>query len=234
MGRRMYKNYHQLILSSAVASLGILLSSCTDPKPSDQLATASPTAGPIAKTFGTKALELRKCQDIIDELSAINKKTAKFETPSHEFSLLITEIDPRDLKDKVKKIKAGTTTDAFESGKSKPSKWDFDAEIGKPTSTPTTISYQTAKISVTLKPKAGHNFRFVSAPDTIRAGDDFGYSMFCDLVVIGTTASFTAFYAPNVGSDFGSFNIGVVIVDKDTLNPREMKVFLDPEVKNDG
>ena len=230
----MHKKDRQFILSSIVASLGILLSSCNESKPSGPAAATPTTAGPIAKTLGTKALELRKCQDIIDELSTLNNKTAIFEPPSHQFSLLITEIDPRDLKDKFKKTKGGTTTDAAESGKTKPSKWDFDAEIGKPTSTATTISYQTAKISVTLKPKAGHDFRFVDKPDTIRAGDDFGYNMFCDLAVSGTTASFTAFYAPNVGSDFGSFNIGVVIVDKDTGRPREMKVFLDPEVKNDG
>ena len=225
----MDNNLRHPMLIGTSAALAIAMSSCSkpaEPGPPPTVNAATATAVGLGPHF----IELRTCAKVETDLSTPTR-TAVLAPAGHEFELEITGLDIRDLKDKVKKKEQGSVSDPLPTGKPKPSRWDFDTEVGQPTVNGNIVTYRTAAIKLTLKPKAGHVFNFVAPPNAIRAGDLAGWAMFCDPVVAGNIATFRVFYVPG-GTAYGSFNVGVVIEDKS--GQHEMTVFLDPEVKNDG
>ena len=236
------RNLQRRILVAAVATVPFLLSSCQPASNADQ--SANPAPAPPKSTLGPESHKLLSCTDLLKIINQNPTLTPDYLPVVNNFELTINDVNPRDLKDKVRKQKNGAATnpwtDANATGKLIPTKWDFDAELGSPVVTGNRIIYQSALVTINLKKNA--KMKFVASPDTIRAGDAAGQAMFCGLSSNQDIASFYIIYDPNSKDadnkkiNEGSFNIGVIVTDNSSTSAKqfEMPLYFDPEVKNDG
>lgn len=237
-------NYLTKTISIALAAA--TLSSCEKPANKAETSTAARKA-----PLGTDAIRtedsftLMSCSDML--ASVYPNQKIELEKPQHIFKLTIRYTDPSNIVDQFRK--KNSTDGVNESNpdelgelaktidKTPKTKWDKDLELRKPAQLGGKLD--TALIRIILDPKTVQPFRFMDKNKkgeemAIRAGDENGYNMFCDLTVQGNVATFKAVYYdnPNEQYTYGHYNIGIIVKDQDGIH--EMPMYFDPEVKNDG
>jgi hypothetical protein len=243
MGGYMNRFGRKLPVLAAAALAPLALASCQKPAEPVDAGTAKVTSA--MGILGPHFYSLPTCAQAIDYIKRQTGATdVEFAKPSHVIRIELNDSNPRSIGAKLLKKKVnGAYNDedmndagvaVTSTGKPKPTKLDFDVELGAPDTNGAKVIYKTALVKVVLKPNIGQSFHFVAPDYAVRAGDDNGLRMFCDVHVDAKadTATFTSYYFKEENKDYGTFNFGVVVDDDD--NAHQMTIFYDPEVKNDG